>query len=79
VIVESPARRGRIERILRTASKCGRATATSAICRSPADEIPDEIRKKKWGRLGVDTEGNFRRYYVIERQEKVRPGVARGA
>ena len=30
-----------------------------------ADEIPDEIRKKKWGRLGVDTDGDFTPYYVI--------------
>src|SRR5262245_42275120 len=30
-----------------------------------ADEIPDEIRKKKWGRLGVDTDGDFKPYYVV--------------
>jgi len=30
-----------------------------------ADEIPDAIRKKKWGRLGVDIEGDFTPYYVV--------------
>ena len=27
--------------------------------------MPDEIRKKKWGRLGVDTDGDFKPYYVV--------------
>ena len=41
-----------------------------------ADEIPDEIRKKKWGRLGVDTEGDFKPYYVDpERQAQARAGA----
>jgi DNA topoisomerase-1 len=35
-----------------------------------ADEIPDEIRKKKWGRLGVDTDGDFKPYYVIPAEKK---------
>ena len=26
---------------------------------------PDEIKKKKWGRLGVDTDGDFTPYYVV--------------
>ena len=30
-----------------------------------ASQVPDEIRKKKWGRLGVDIEGDFKPYYVV--------------
>jgi DNA topoisomerase-1 len=30
-----------------------------------ASQVPEEIRKKKWGRLGVDTEGDFKPYYVV--------------
>ena len=45
-----------------------------------ADEIPDEIRKKKWGRLGVDTDGDFKPYYVDpERQAEARAGAEGGA
>ena len=33
-------------------------------------EIPDEIRKKKWGRLGVDTDGDFKPYYVIPNDKR---------
>ena len=27
--------------------------------------MPEEIKKKKWGRLGVDTDGDFKPYYVV--------------
>ena len=30
-----------------------------------ASQVPDEIKKKKWGRLGVDTDGDFKPYYVV--------------
>src|SRR6187200_1474359 len=30
-----------------------------------ASQVPEEIRKKKWGRLGVDIEGDFKPYYVV--------------
>ena len=33
-------------------------------------QVPEEIRKKKWGRLGVDTEGDFKPYYVIPADKK---------
>ena len=35
-----------------------------------ADEVPDEIRKKKWGRLGVDTDGDFKPYYVVPNDKR---------
>ena len=35
-----------------------------------ADEIPDEIRKKKWGRLGVDTDNDFKPYYVVPNDKR---------
>ena len=71
VIVESPAKARTIERILEGRVRgARRATATSAILPESADEIPDEIRKKKWGRLGVDTDGDFKPYYVIPNDKR---------
>ena len=35
-----------------------------------ANEIPDSIRKKKWGRLGVDVDGDFTPYYVIPNDKR---------
>src|SRR5258708_21455612 len=30
-----------------------------------ASEVPAEIKKQKWGRSGVDTDGDFKPYYVV--------------
>ena len=35
-----------------------------------AAEVPEEIKRKPWGRLGVDTEGNFTPYYVVPADKK---------
>jgi DNA topoisomerase-1 len=68
VIVESPAKARTIERILKSAPDNYEVLASYGHVRDlpeSADEIPDEIRKQKWGRLGVDTDGDFKPYYVI--------------
>ena len=46
------------------------ATATSATCPSRPSEVPAEIRKKPWGRLGVDIDGDFTPYYVVPADKK---------
>jgi DNA topoisomerase I len=68
VIVESPAKARTIERILKSGFESYEVLASYGHVRDlpeSADEIPDEIRKQKWGRMGVDTDGDFKPYYVI--------------
>src|SRR6266481_277205 len=44
---------------------------TLVIVESPAKaRTIERIRKEKWGRLGVDTEGDFRPYYVIPHDKR---------
>src|SRR5580765_5307737 len=65
VIVESPAKARTIERILKSGYEVLASYGHVRDLPESADEIPDEIRKKKWGRLGVDTDGDFKPYYVV--------------
>jgi DNA topoisomerase-1 len=65
VIVESPAKARTIERILKGGYEVLASYGHIRDLPESADEIPDEIRKEKWGRLGVDTDGDFKPYYVI--------------
>ncbi len=45
-----------------------------------AREIPEEIKDKPWGRLGVDVDGDFKPYYVVPADKrKQRPGAQGGA
>jgi len=71
VIVESPAKARTIQRFLD--SKDYDIQASFGHVRDlpeSADEIPDEIRKKKWGRLGVDTDNDFKPYYVVPNDKR---------
>ena len=70
VIVESPAKARTIERILKTGYDVRASYGHIRDLPESADEIPDEIRKKKWGRLGVDTEGDFKPYYVVPTEKR---------
>jgi len=70
VIVESPAKARTIERFLKTGYEVLASYGHVRDLPESADEIPDEIRKKKWGRIGVDTEGNFKPYYVIPNDKR---------
>jgi len=70
VIVESPAKARTIERFLTSGYEVLASYGHVRDLPESADEIPDEIRKKKWGRIGVDTEGNFKPYYVIPNDKR---------
>src|SRR5258705_2248624 len=70
VIVESPAKARTIERFLKTGYEVLASYGHVRDLPESADEIPDEIRKKKWGRIGVDTEGDFKPYYVIPNDKR---------
>src|SRR5258705_10323923 len=70
VIVESPAKARTIERFLKGGYEVLASYGHIRDLPESADEIPDEIRKKKWGRLGVDTDGDFKPYYVIPNDKR---------
>src|SRR5437879_9227114 len=65
VIVESPAKAKTRERFLGDRYQVKASYGHVRDLPESAKQVPDEIRKKKWGRLGVDTEGDFTPYYVI--------------
>src|SRR3954452_8493182 len=70
VIVESPAKARTIERILKGDFEVRASYGHVRDLPESADEIPDEIRKKKWGRLGVDTDTDFKPYYVVPNDKR---------
>jgi DNA topoisomerase-1 len=65
VIVESPAKAKTLSRFLGRKYRVEASYGHVRDLPESADEVPDEIRKKPWGRFGVDTEGDFTPYYVI--------------
>ena len=70
VIVESPAKARTLTRFL---GKDYRVEASYGHVRDlpeSAAEVPKEIKGKPWGRLGVDTEGDFTPYYVVPADKK---------
>src|SRR5260370_3004184 len=70
VIVESPTKARTVERFLKNGYEVLAIYGRVRELAESADEIPDEIRKKKWGRIGVDTEGDFKPYYVIPNDKR---------
>jgi len=70
VIVESPTKARTIERFLKSGYEVLASYGHVRDLPESADEIPDEIRKKKWGRIGVDTEGDFKPYYVVPNDKR---------
>src|SRR4051795_6359641 len=70
VIVESPTKARTIERFLKTGYEVLASYGHVRDLPESADEIPEEIKKKKWGRLGVDTENDFKPYYVVPNDKR---------
>ena len=79
VIVESPTKARTIERILKDGYEVRASYGHVRDLPESADEIPDEIRKKKWGRMGVDTDGDFTPYYVIPNDKRKHVAELRSA
>ena len=70
VIVESPAKARTLSRFL---GKDYRIEASYGHIRDlpeSASEVPAAIKGKAWGRLGVDTEGDFTPHYVVPSDKK---------
>jgi DNA topoisomerase-1 len=70
VIVESPAKARTLTRFLGNRYRVEASYGHVRDLPESAAEVPKEIKGKPWGRLGVDTEGEFKPYYVVPADKK---------
>ena len=70
VIVESQAKARTLSSLLPRGYRVEASYGHVRDLPESADQVPDEIRKHKWARLGVDTEGDFKPYYVVPADKK---------
>lgn len=75
VIVESPAKARTLARFLGEAYRVEASYGHVRDLPENAAEVPEEIQKRSWGRMGVDVEGDFQPYYVVP-QDKSRHVLA---
>ena len=71
VIVESPAKARTLARFLGDQYRVEASYGHVRDLPENAAEVPEEIQKRPWGRMGVDVEGDFQPYYVVP-QDKSR-------
>ena len=65
VIVESPAKARTLSRFLGSDYRVEASYGHIRDLPESASEVPAGIKGKSWGRLGVDTDGDFTPYYVV--------------
>src|SRR6187551_4019173 len=70
VIVESPAKARTLSRFLGSKYRVEASYGHIRDLPESAAEVPAEIKGKSWGRLGVDTDGDFTPYYVVPGDKK---------
>jgi DNA topoisomerase I len=70
VIVESPAKAKTLARFLGNQFRIEASYGHIRDLPEKASEVPPEIRKLPWGRLGVDVDGDFKPHYVIPADKK---------
>ena len=70
VIVESPAKARTLSRFLGSKYRVEASYGHVRDLPDSASQVPEEIKKKKWGRIGVDTEGDFKPYYVVPEDKR---------
>src|SRR5262245_8979949 len=70
VIVESPAKARTLTRFLGNKYRVEASYGHVRDLPESAAEVPKDIKGKPWGRLGVDTEGEFKPYYVVPADKK---------
>jgi DNA topoisomerase I len=70
VIVESPAKARTLTRFLGDRYRVEASYGHVRDLPESAAEVPKEIKGKSWGRLGVDTDGDFTPYYVVPADKK---------
>ena len=79
VIVESPAKAKTLTRFLGRNYRVEASFGHIRDLPENAEEVPDEIRDKPWGTLGVDTDGDFKPYYVIPASKRRHVAALRSA
>lgn len=70
VIVESPAKARTLARFLGSKYRVEASYGHIRDLPESAAEVPAEIKGKSWGRMGVDTDGDFTPYYVVPSDKK---------
>jgi DNA topoisomerase-1 len=70
VIVESPAKARTLARFLGNKYRVEASYGHIRDLPDSAAEVPAEIKGKPWGRMGVDTDGDFTPYYVVPADKK---------
>lgn len=70
VIVESPAKARTLSRFLGKDYQVEASYGHIRDLPESAAEVPKEIKGKAWGRMGVDTDGDFTPYYVVPADKK---------
>src|SRR5688572_11301404 len=70
VIVESPAKARTLARFLGNKYRVEASYGHIRDLPDSAKEVPAEIKGKPWGRMGVDTDGDFTPYYVVPADKK---------
>ncbi len=70
VIVESPTKARTISQFLGDGFRVEASMGHVRDLPASADEIPSDLKKKKWARLGVDIESGFEPVYVIPSDKK---------
>jgi DNA topoisomerase-1 len=70
VIVESPTKARTLERFLGDQYSVKSSFGHVRDLPDSASQVPAEIKKKKWGRIGVDTDGDFKPYYVVPEDKR---------
>jgi DNA topoisomerase I len=70
VIVESPAKARTLARFLGNDYRVEASYGHVRDLPESAADVPKEIKGKSWGRMGVDTDGDFTPYYVVPADKK---------
>ena len=70
VIVESPAKARTLTRFLGDRYRVEASYGHVRDLPESAADVPKDIKGKSWGRLGVDTDGEFTPYYVVPADKK---------
>src|SRR6185436_6000474 len=79
VIVESPAKARTLARFLGNKYRVEASYGHIRDLPESAAEVPAEIKGKSWGRMGVDTDGDFTPYYVVPADKKKNVTALRAA
>jgi DNA topoisomerase-1 len=79
VIVESPAKAKTLSRFLGSDYRVEASFGHVRDLPEKASEVPAEIKKRSWGRLGVDVEGDFTPHYVIPADKKKQVAALKAA